>query len=86
MGKSYVVKYFKKISDTAFEPLAHDARSLGLELHYRDLAWCDTCQAAVEPEGYLDVRGIGEKTFVKLRDHLIVKSGSKMSSSKKKKS
>ena len=37
-------------------------------------------------EEIMNVRGIGEKTFVKLRDHLVVKSGSKKSSSSKKKS
>jgi competence protein ComEA len=35
-------------------------------------------------EEIMNVRGIGEKTFVKLRDSLIVKSGSKKGSSKKK--
>jgi competence protein ComEA len=35
-------------------------------------------------EEIMNVRGIGEKTFVKLRDSLVVKSGSKKGSSKKK--
>lgn len=34
-------------------------------------------------EDIMNVRGIGEKTFVKLRDHLVVNSGSKKRSSKK---
>lgn len=37
-------------------------------------------------EEIMNVRGIGEKTFVKLRDHLVVGSGSSKSSSSKKKS
>ncbi len=37
-------------------------------------------------EEIMNVRGIGEKTFVKLRDHLVVKSDSKKSSTSKKKS
>ena len=60
MGKSYVVKYFKKISDTTFEALAHSVDDLNWSLDRYDLAWCKTCQAAVEPEGYLDTDGINE--------------------------
>ncbi len=54
MGKSYVVKYFKKISDTAFEPLAHSLDDLNWLLNRYCLAWCEICQAAVEP----DITGI----------------------------
>ncbi len=49
MGNSYVVKYFEKVTDTAFEPLAHSKKSLRIELEYRtDLAWCKECNAAVK--------------------------------------
>ena len=59
LTRTQIIKYWKKISNTAFEPLAHDNRSLQLEMQHRpELAWCKDCDAAIEPEGCLDQTGL----------------------------
>ena len=55
---SRTVKYFKRISETAYEPFATSKKELDLESKYQDVSWCDSCQAVIEPEGRLDSTGI----------------------------
>lgn len=55
---SRTVRYWHKIDDDAFEPLATDRAGLRIECQARGLKWCSRCRAAVAPEGRLDVDGI----------------------------
>lgn len=57
-----IVKYFKRISETAYEPHSESVadrkrvmdrnNEIGVEE-----VWCSNCKAVVEPEGALDARG-----------------------------
>lgn len=54
---SRTVRYWLKLSETEFEPLATDRAGLAIECEARNLMWCKTCRATVELEGSLDVTG-----------------------------
>ena len=55
---SRTVKYWLKLSEMEFEPLAISRAGLAIECEAKGLMWCKTCEAAVETEGYLDATGL----------------------------
>jgi hypothetical protein len=58
---SRTVRYWLKTTETAREPLAASKAELWVVCRARGLVWCGTCQAAVEPEGFLDNTGINNR-------------------------
>ena len=56
--KDRSVKYWLKIGEDAFEPLATTLKGLLIEIRARGLMICPDCQAAVEPQGACDAGGI----------------------------
>lgn len=58
---SRTVRYWLKTTETAREPLATNKTELRTVCQARGLAWCKTCQAAVEPEGFLDNTGVNNR-------------------------
>lgn len=55
---SRTVRYWHKVDDYTYEPLACSRTSLRIEMKARDLEWCPACRAAVEPEGKLEAAGL----------------------------
>lgn len=61
-----MVKYWHKIGDMEYEPLATSRAELDAiqQASFGDdpeTVWCAFCQAEVKPEGYLDAIGLNER-------------------------
>ena len=57
MGYCREVKYFKRISNTVFEPHSCTKTERSYIMKHRGEAWCEFCHAVVSLEAAWDARG-----------------------------